>query len=229
MLGTLHLRADLQLDAPWTLIFGPSGSGKSSLLRAACGLLGKQGVHFSRRDQASDVPLITPGRALPTHRLGLGYAPQQGALFPHRSVAENVGFAWTARGESISQHQELAELLDLFEVAALRARTLRMLSGGERQRVNLARAFAVPSVRLLLLDEPFSGIGRAARDRLLERMQAWTRVRGVPVLSVSHAVDEAMLLGADVVVLAEGQVDRRGPASEALSAERERLLRALDA
>lgn len=225
-LGALRLRADLPLHAAWTLIFGPSGSGKSSFLRAACGLLGPEGVRFVRRGATgSDELLIAPERATPPHRLGLGYAPQQGALFPHLSVAENVGFTRLAQGEPVRDAAD--ELLEMFEIASLRARRPRTLSGGERQRVNLARAFAVPRARLLLLDEPFSGMGRELRDRLLQRMLAWTEARRLPVLSVSHDVDEALLLGAEVVVLDAGEVVRRGPARVALAAERLRLLQAL--
>lgn len=222
-LGAFQLRAELTLESPWTLIFGPSGSGKSSLLRAAGGLLGTAGVLFSRFDtNGAEVPLLARGYAVPACKLGLGYAPQQGALFPHLTVEENVAFSRTVRGGKRSG-KEISDLLDLFEIHGLRTRLPRLLSGGERQRVNLARAFAVPDAHLLLLDEPFSGIGRELRDRLLARMQAWTAERGIPVLSVSHDVDEALLLKAEVVVLEDGQVVRRGPAKEALAAERKRL------
>ncbi len=229
LLGALHLRADLPLRASWTLLFGPSGSGKTSLLRAACGLLGRDGVHFSRCEPPGpDVTLISPQGSQPLHQLGLGYAPQQGALFPHLSVVDNLAFGLTARGERVSRSPVINDLLELFDLAPLRDRTPRMLSGGERQRVNLARAFAVPSARLLLLDEPFSGVSRGMRDRLLGRMLVWAQERTVPILSVSHDVDEALLLGAEVVVLEEGQILRRGPAAETLAAERQRLLAVLN-
>ncbi len=232
ILGALHLHVDLPLHAPWTLLFGPSGSGKSSLLRAACGLLGTAGVSFSRVEPGGNTaPLIAPAHATPLHRLHHGYAPQGGALFPHLNVAENVAFASSVRGTSAdgaSSGADLDELLTLFEIAPLAKRSPRMLSGGERQRVNLARAFAVPGARLLLLDEPFTGVDRELRNRLLPRMLTWTRERGLPVLSVSHDVDEALQLEADVVVLGGGRVIRRGPALTALAAERESLLRILD-
>lgn len=224
-LGALHLRANLALSAPWTLLFGPSGSGKTSLLRAACGLLGAEGVRLSRHDASGEkeVLLLTPQQALPSHQLGLGYAPQQGALFPHLTVAENVSFPRTIRGTAASRDEDVNALLELFEIAPLRDRTPRLLSGGERQRVNLARAFAVPNARFLLLDEPLTGLGRDLRGRLIKRMQAWTTHRGVPVLSVSHDVDEALLLGADVIVLDEGKVVRQGPAGVVLASELDRL------
>ena len=226
-LGALDLLVDLPLHSHWTLLFGPSGSGKSTLLRAACGLLSHKGVRFSRREPPGyDVPLLTRAHATAPHQLGLGYAPQQGALFPHMTVEANIAFPHTARSERMPPG-ELSNLLALFEIEHLRARTPQLLSGGERQRVNLARAFAVPDARLLLLDEPFTGLGRDLRDRLLERVRASTQQRKLPVLSVSHDVEEALLLDADVAVLEAGKVVRRGPAAQALAAERETLLRSL--
>jgi ABC-type sulfate/molybdate transport systems ATPase subunit len=101
------------------------------------------------------------------------------------------------------------------------------LSGGERRRVALARAFAVPNARLVLLDEPFTGLDRRLRDDLLPRMQAWLAIRGIPVLSVTHDVDEALLLDADVIRLENGRVLTQGSAREVLAGERDRLLEAL--
>ena len=101
------------------------------------------------------------------------------------------------------------------------------LSGGERRRVALARAFAVPNARLMLLDEPFTGLDRALRDELIPKMQAWLAVRNIPVLSVTHDVDEALLLNADVIRLEDGRVQAQGPAREVLAQERERQLAAL--
>ncbi len=224
-LGGLHLTVDLPLYASWTLLFGPSGSGKSSLLRAACGLLGPAGIRFLR----GDTPLITPEHATPPHQLALAYAPQGGALFPHLNVEKNVAFSLSTHGNTQPRNPEVASLLEVFEIAPLRTRLPGTLSGGERQRVNLARAFAAPNARLLLLDEPFAGMGRELRNRLLARMITGTQQRNLPVLSVSHDVDEALLLRAEVAVLEAGQLIRRGPADEALADEREQMLTVLNA
>ncbi len=223
-LGPLRLDVDLTLSAPWTLIFGPSGSGKSSLLRAACGLLDRNGVEFSRHNPTGQWLSLSTSA---THRRSLSYAPQNPTLFPHLTVLENALFpSQSARNDS--NHKPLAEeVLELFEVRTYADRLPRELSGGERQRVNLARAFAVPEAKLMLLDEPFSGVDRAMRDALLPRMQEWLIQRGIPVLSVSHDVDEALLLGAEVVVLASGSVVNQGVAVEVLSEERVRMLKAL--
>jgi len=241
-LGPLHLRASLSLRAPWTVIFGPSGSGKSSILLAACGLIPEAKVAFNRR--TSPAPSIKmedlkPGMVVgnftvwqplgsqPTHRRALAYAPQHAALFPHLSAGDNVRFSAQV-GAPSSQHAALIEdVLELFHLHSLAGRMPAQLSGGERRRVALGRAFAVPNARLLLLDEPFTGLDRALRDELLPRMQAWLAARKIPVLSVTHDVDEALLLGADVIRLEDGRVIAQGPAREVLAAERERQLQAL--
>jgi molybdate transport system ATP-binding protein len=236
-LGPLHLQAQLHLAAPWTVIFGPSGSGKSSILRAACGLLpsNKSRPCFSfchsRRESAVEaVASIGPDTATewttlddtPPHRRNLAYAPQGAILFPHLSVRENIAFASSAHHQPNSQLIDTA--INLFDLTPLANRLPRDLSGGERQRVNLARAFAVPSPHLLLLDEPFTGIGRALRDTLLPRIQQYAAQRGLPVLSVTHDVEEALLLNAEVIRLEAGRIQAQGPAADILAAERTSML-----
>jgi molybdate transport system ATP-binding protein len=250
-LGPLHLQAQLHLAAPWTVIFGPSGSGKSSILRAACGPLpsNKSRPCFSfchSRSPGSPASVLSPLGwsesavavksvspdtttsewtildSTPTHHRNLAYAPQGAILFPHLSVRENIAFATDARHQPNSQLIDTA--INLFDLAPLANRLPRDLSGGERQRANLARAFAVPSPHLLLLDEPFTGIGRALRDTLLPRMQQHATQHGIPVLSVTHDVEEALLLNAEVIRLDNGHIIAQGPATEVLATERTQIL-----
>ena len=164
----------------------------------------------------------------PTHRRNLAYAPQGAILFPHLSVRENIAFASTARNLPANT-QLIDTAINLFDLAPLANRLPRDLSGGERQRVNLARAFAVPSAHLLLLDEPFTGIDRALRDTLLPRMQQHAAQLGLPVLSVTHDVEEALLLNAEVIRLDNGRIIAQGPASDVLAAERTHILATLAA
>jgi molybdate transport system ATP-binding protein len=210
--GGLRLRVGVVFGAAWTVVFGPSGSGKSSLLRAICGVL-----------EGAEVESGMEGVA--THRRGIAYAAQGAVLFPHLNVRENVAFAGGVRGEDAGALVE--EAVELFELRAVAGRMPSELSGGERQRVNLARAFAVPHPRLMLLDEPFNGVGRAQRGVLLGRMQETLAGRGVPVISVTHDVEEAFLLGAEVVRLEAGTVVAQGPAGVVLAEERGEMLRAL--
>ncbi len=221
------LEITLSLSAPWTMIYGPSGSGKSSILHAMCGSLGREGVEFTRRVSGGAGELITPEYAMPTHGLGLSYSPQNPVLFPHMRVLENITFGSTCRGLKVQSSSTITELLEVFELEPVLLRRPQELSGGERQRVSLARAFAVPEAKLMLLDEPFSGVDRAMRDRILPRMMRFLEQRGIPVLSVSHDVDEALLLRAEVVRLKAGKVTAQGPAAVVLADEVKRLKAAL--
>jgi molybdate transport system ATP-binding protein len=227
-IGVLRLDCALEFTAPWTVIFGPSGSGKSSLLRAMCGLLPGVETAFARRDSTQWVRLD----ALESARRKLGYAPQAASLFPHMSVRQNVAFPTLQRprGRAAWARAEIVieEALEVFALQGLVDRRPRALSGGEAQRVNLARAFVVPGARLMLLDEPFSGVDRRHRDVMLPRMKAWLADLGLPVISVTHDVDEALLLGADVVRLKAGEVVAQGPAGGVLADERARMLEVLE-
>jgi molybdate transport system ATP-binding protein len=218
-IGQLQLNADLRFTAPWTVIFGPSGSGKSSLLRAICGLLpGASFICHSRRESAS--PAASDLSRLPPHRRNLAYAPQGAVLFPHFTVRENIAFS--------ANTPLVHDAIELFALDKLVNRLPRDLSGGERQRVALARAFAVPQPRLALFDEPFTGIDRNLRDRLLPQLQHQFASRNIPCISVTHDIEEPFLLNAEVIRLESGHVTAQGPAQEVLAEERTRALSTLN-
>ncbi len=225
-LGPLQIAAGMKLSAPWTILFGPSGSGKSSILRAACGLIPSASVHFARRLSGGWEKLQTNSQRVPPHRRNLAYAPQGAVLFPHLTVRQNIAFATDIRHQPQAPSVDTA--LDLFQLTPLAHRLPRDLSGGERQRVNLARAFAVPSPHLLLLDEPFTGVDRSLRDVLLPNMQRHALERRIPVLSVTHDIEEALILQAEVIRIDQGAVIDQGPASQVLAEERTRMLNILN-
>jgi molybdate transport system ATP-binding protein len=212
----------MMLSAPWTILFGPSGSGKSSILRAACGLIPSADVHFAQTLPGTQKELQSRQHSVPTHRRNLAYAPQGAILFPHLNIRQNIAFATDIRHQPHSPLIDSA--LDLFQLSPLAHRLPRDLSGGERQRVNLARAFAVPAPHLILLDEPFTGIDRSLRDILLPRMQQHAVQQGIPVLSVTHDIEEALILNAEVIRVEQGRIIDQGPASEVLAEERTRML-----
>ena len=222
--ASLHLHADLNLSTQWTILFGPSGSGKSSLLRAVCGLLSRHGIRLTRREgnEAEDLTLQDETTFVPPHLRAIRWAPQTDSLFPHLSVRQNILFGTTAIDSTVN-NETLNEIITLFQLEPLLNRLPRDLSGGERRRVALARAFAAPDCQLMLLDEPFSGIDRTLRDELLPQMRAWLRDRGIPALSVTHDVEEALQLQAEVVLIRDGKIEDWGYASKVLGAERDRL------
>ncbi len=224
--GAFDLHADFQLHAPWTVLFGPSGSGKSTVLRAMAGLVPESSGLFSVVQP--DGPLEFEGhndRRTPTHRRSLAYAPQGAVLFPHLTVRQNITFALDIRRQA--DPALLDTLLNLFRLTPLASRYPSALSGGERQRVALARAFAVPAPHLMLLDEPFTGLDRSLRDELLPSMVAHLAARSIPVLSVTHDVEEALLLNAEVIRIAAGRITAQGPAVDVLAPERAQILRTL--
>jgi molybdate transport system ATP-binding protein len=223
-LGTMPLDASFTLSAPWTVLFGASGCGKTSILRAMGGVLRGAKVSFTRIE--GDAQPTELNKEAPDCR-ALAYAPQAGAIFPHLTVAENVSFPYSVCDDPPAQATLVDEAISLFALHVLADRMPKDLSGGERQRVNLARAFATPSACLLLLDEPFAGLDRARRDELLPAMKQWCEEKRIQVISVTHDVDEALLLGADIVRIDNGKVIAQGPAHEVLAGERERMLHAL--
>jgi molybdate transport system ATP-binding protein len=223
-LGTFDLDVAFALSRPWTVLFGPSGSGKSSILRAIAGLIRPQQakivVHQSGKTQT--VADTAAGVFLPPHQRRVRWAAQRPALFPHMTVRENLQYA-TERGDADSDKAtHLA--LERFHLTKFADSKPSTLSGGEQQRASVARAAIAANGRLLLLDEPFTGLDTPLRDSLLTDLQAWLDGSNTPVLSVTHDIAEAFQLNAEVLKLHEGRIVQQGPAAEVLADERASLL-----
>lgn len=179
-------------------LLGPSGSGKSSLLRAVAGL------------EPHDGDILWDGesvRRVPPHRRGFALMFQDGQLFPHLDVAGNVGYPLRVAGRP--SPTRVAELLDLVGLSGFERRRVTDLSGGEQQRVALARALAA-SPRLLLLDEPLSSLDRQLRERLAVDLRRIIRDAGLTTILVTHDHDEAAVIADRIGILDAGRLLQTG-------------------
>lgn len=181
-------------------LLGPSGSGKTTLLRMLCG--------FERCDAGSihiDGKLVSSsGIHLPPERRRIGYVPQEGALFPHLSVADNIVFGLPRSLRK--QRHRVAELLEMVGLPAQFAdRTPQQLSGGQQQRVALARALA-PEPAVVLLDEPFSALDTGLRNDTRQAVLQVLQAVGATAVLVTHDQSEALSSGEQVAVLWQGRL-----------------------
>ena len=209
-LAHFTLEVDAVLSGRVTGIFGASGAGKTSLLEVIAGL---------RRPMAGTVRVdgsILTGCSTRTfvrpERRAVGYVPQEGALFPHLSVRENLlyGFLESQARPAGLTFEHVTEIL---EIAALVDRRIQTLAGGEKQRVALGRAL-LAAPRLLLLDEPLAGLDAPLRDRLLPYLARVRDEFAIPMIYVTHSPDEVMALCDDVVILSQGKIETRGAPPE---------------
>ena len=204
--GAEPILAGLDLEVPagsLTAILGPSGSGKTTLLRLLAG--------FERADAGTigigGVLADGPGVHLPPERRRIGYVPQEGSLFPHLTVAANVGFGLPARQRRGGTVEALLETVGL---EGFGRRYPHQLSGGQQQRVALARALAIePAV--VLLDEPFASLDAHLRATVRADVQEIVRRAGTTAVLVTHDQDEALSVADRVAVLLDGRIAQCAP------------------
>jgi molybdate transport system ATP-binding protein len=191
-------------------LVGPSGAGKTTVLRIIAGLLA---VAEGRISLGADVWLDTAaGRDVPPEERRCGYLFQDYALFPQMRAWRNVAFGMR-NGQRARRRDRATELLARFGAAELADALPIELSGGERQRVALARALA-SEPEALLLDEPLSALDPATRSRSLRELDAMLAELGVPILLVTHSFEEAALLGDRVAVIDRGRIVQTGTPGE---------------
>jgi iron(III) transport system ATP-binding protein len=191
-----------------TAIVGPSGSGKTTLVRLIAG--------FEAPDEGQIIlagaHLADGPRIVPAHRREIGVVAQEGALFPHLTIAENIGFGL---GRAVAHRQtRIHELLEMVELdRTMLRRRPHELSGGQQQRVALARALA-RKPRLMLLDEPFSALDTGLREAMRKAVAAILREAGITTLLVTHDQNEAMSFADQVAVLRDGRLVQAGSPRE---------------
>lgn len=206
---TLDVAHDFALEGI-TALFGPSGAGKSTLLRIIAGheqsAAGR--IRFDGETWQDGRVFVAP------HRRGVGYLFQDARLFPHLSVHGNLHYA-ARRAPGGNSAPEFAEVVEALDLGPLLGRRIQMLSGGERQRVALGRTL-LSRPRLLLMDEPLAALDRQRKAEILPYIASLPERFGVPVIYVTHALDEVVRLAGRMVVLSHGSLRAAGTTSEIL-------------
>lgn len=213
---TFQLKISETFAVGFTVLFGPSGAGKSTVLDCIAGLMkpdrGK--IAFG-----SEIFLDTEnGIVLLPQKRGIGYVFQSLALFPHLTVEENVTYG-IPRLAGVEREKRVKDTAEVFHIQHLRNRKPAELSGGEKQRVALARS-VINEPRVLLLDEPLTGLDAGLRRSILEDLRSWNAKQRVPILYVTHNREEVDAIGDRVIAIVDGHVRGRGTPKEVLDTPR---------
>jgi len=210
--GAFKLDVGFEAPAGVTALFGRSGSGKTSVINAVAGLISPD----AGRIQLDDTVLLDTERriSVPVHQRRLGYVFQEGRLFPHLSVRQNLNYGhWFApRGPAA----EFDHVVGMLGIEGLLERRPGGLSGGEKQRVAIGRAL-LANPRLLLMDEPLAALDEERKAEILPYLERLRGETDIPVLYVSHSMAEVARLATTLVLMDNGRVIRSGPAHEVLS------------
>ena len=213
-LSAFELQIRHEFPPGFTVVFGPSGAGKSTILDCIAGLL---------RPDAGRIALGTSAFFNGAQRISLapqkrqiGYVFQSLALFPHLSVEENVRYGLDAT-QVDNPHQKVGQVLQGFRIATLGKRKPNELSGGEKQRVALARSL-VTQPRVLLLDEPLTGLDAGLRRAILEDLRTWNAEQRIPILYVTHNRDEVDAIGERLITIENGLLGKTGAPRSVLDA-----------
>ncbi|MDO6388079.1 MULTISPECIES: molybdenum ABC transporter ATP-binding protein [unclassified Uliginosibacterium] len=207
------LDVDLQLPGRGvTVLFGHSGSGKTTLLRCVAGLEHAEQAHIALQGECWQ---DEAGRFVPTWQRSLGYVFQEASLFPHLDVRGNLAFGMK-RATGAVHEDEIRAMAARFGIEHLLARKPDGLSGGERQRVAIARAL-LTRPRLLLMDEPLSALDAARKQEILPYLESLHDELDIPVLYVTHQIEEAARLADHLVLMEQGRVLASGPLGETLA------------
>jgi len=210
----------VEIPAGVTILFGVSGAGKSTLLECIAGLLRPDTGHIAiNGDSLFD---SETGVNVPTQRRHIAYVFQSLALFPHLSVEANVSYG-LSHLPVYQRREKVAEILEAFAVGKLRTQKPGEISGGEKQRIALARSL-VTAPRILLLDEPLTGLDAKIKSEIVDDLRAWNAARQIPIVYVTHSREEVDALGERVIALDHGRVLSEGTPREVLDVPRRKRL-----
>ncbi|CUB02288.1 molybdenum ABC transporter ATP-binding protein [Marinomonas fungiae] len=205
-----------------TAIFGHSGSGKTTFLRCVAGLERAQSGYLEIEGQVWQ----DAKQFMPTHKRPLGYVFQESSLFEHLTAFGNLKFA-IKRAEEPTSSEDFDRIVSLMGIEPILSRYPKQLSGGERQRVAIARALLIQP-RILLMDEPLASLDNARKQEILPYLAKLRTSLDIPILYVSHAVDEIAQLADHVMVLESGKLVAQGALSEVFSRTDLRALSGFD-
>jgi molybdate transport system ATP-binding protein len=220
--GASSFVLDVSIEVPpgITILFGASGAGKSTLLDCIAGLTRPaEGQIFIGADVLFD---SASGVHVPAPKRRIAYVFQSLALFPHLSSEENVAYGLTELREKEKQ-ERVEAILKAFRVEKLRLRKPAEISGGEKQRIALARSL-VTEPRVLLLDEPLTGLDAELKAAIVDDLRAWNAAKGIPILYVTHSREEVDALGDRAIALDNGRVVSAGAPMDVLNAPRRKKL-----
>ena len=209
-LASFRLEVDVEIHGRVTALFGPSGSGKTSLLDIIAGIRRSPSAFIRLDDQL--LADTAQGISVPARLRGIGYVPQDLALFPHLSVRQNLLYGCKP-GSQANPLFSFEHVVEVLEIQPLVPRRIPDLSGGEKQRVALARAL-LSSPRLLLLDEPLASLDWALKARILPFLARIRDEFRIPMIYVTHNRHETLALADEMVVLVNGRVAQAGPVRE---------------
>lgn len=212
-LGAFTLDASFTSEGGVTALFGRSGSGKTSMIRIIAGLTKPD---HGKIELDGEVLADTGRRRfIPGYKRRFGYVFQEARLFPHLNVQQNLDYGRWFAGQSAS-HINASRIIEMLGIGALLARRPDTLSGGEKQRVAIGRAL-LSAPRLLLMDEPLAALDDARKAEIIPYLERLRDETKIPIVYVSHSVNEVARLADRVVVMADGKVEAAGPAGEVLS------------
>jgi len=218
--SSFTLDVSVEVSPGITILFGASGAGKSTLLDCLAGLTRpEEGRIAIGKDVLFD---SAAGVHVPAPKRRIAYVFQTLALFPHLSAEENVAYGLRDLPEA-ERRGQVETILQAFRVEKLRRQKPGEISGGERQRIALARSL-VTEPRVLLLDEPLTGLDAELKAAIVDDMSAWNAAREIPILYVTHSRDEVDALGERVIALDNGRVVSSGVPMEVLNAPRRKKL-----
>jgi molybdate transport system ATP-binding protein len=210
--GQAYLDVDCQLSSQGiTAIYGHSGSGKTSLLRCIAGLENNQGGQLSFNGEAWQNDAFF----LPTHKRPIGYVFQEASLFPHLTAEKNLAYAVKRTSKPVTS-EFYQHIISLLGIEQLLKRYPNQLSGGERQRIAIARALLIQPC-LLLMDEPLAALDHERKQEILPYLERLHQSFKIPMLYISHSMDEVARLADHILVLDQGKVIAEGPLTEVFS------------